>query len=126
MPGRAQQRGAKHDLDALRRLYLDQLEVLDVAAQQLQSAMDSAAGALDLIRAHVQDGGNISDFAGVVDPVPLRTEFGTAFGELERARHRGQQLMFRILQAEGRSTADIARAWGISRQLVSRLINEPL
>jgi hypothetical protein len=126
MPKRTRRRDASIDVDRLRQDYLEHLDVLDEAATKVRDAMDSAASALDVIRVHVRAGGNISDFAGLLDPIPLRNELSVALHDLERARHRGQQFMFRILQAEGRSTADIARVWGISRQLVSRLVNEPL
>lgn len=126
MPRRAHLSDDENDLEGLRRQYLDHLDVLESAAQHVRDVMDAAAGTLDVIRVHLRDGGNISDFGGVINPIPIRNDLGTALVELERARHRAQQLIFRILVAEGKSATDIARVWGISRQLVSRLLNEPL
>jgi hypothetical protein len=45
--------------------------------------------------------------------------------EVQAARHRAQQAQFKLAAAEGRTMAEIARAWGVSRQLVSRMVKEP-
>ena len=66
----------------------------------------------------------LSDLEHIVEPGLLRAAVSTAIIELERARHDAQRLLFLLLQAEGQSMTGIARTWGISRQLVSRLVNE--
>jgi hypothetical protein len=119
-------RATESDIEDLQSQYLEQLEVLGEAAKRVQEALESAAGAFSIVRNHVRHGGFISDFLGVIQPDALRASLTTSLDDLERARHRSQQLMFRLLQAEGKSMSEIARAWGISRQLVSRLINEDL
>lgn len=45
--------------------------------------------------------------------------------EVQRARHRAHQAGFKLAVAEGATMADIARDWGVSRQLVSRIVREP-
>lgn len=45
-------------------------------------------------------------------------------GDLERARGRARAAAFRSLHHAGLTHADIARMWGISRQLVSRGLND--
>ena len=113
------------ELDALRRRYLDALATLDEAHGHLRRALDDAASALHTVRDHIETGGRISDYANIITPAPLRASLTNALNDLERARHHAQRLLFRILETEGNTKSDIARAWGISRQLVSRLINEP-
>jgi hypothetical protein len=112
------------ELDAVSCEYLDALENLAAASEQVHQALDEAAQALLLIREHLERGGQVSDFTNDIHPAPLRTLLSTSLDNLERQRHKAQRLLFKILRNEGKSMAEIGRAWGISRQLVSRLINE--
>ena len=113
------------DLDSTRRQYFDALDALGEALSVLRTALNEGESALRTVRAHVEMQGKASDFVDVLHPAPMRAALGGALTEFERARHRSQRLLFRLLWAEGTSMSDVARAWGISRQLVSRLINEP-
>ena len=113
------------EIETLRRRFLGDLEVLGEAAARVHRSLDEAEGALTIIRDHVRQQGNISDFVERIDPIPLRFELSRSLDDLERARHTMQRHLFLLLISEGRSMSDIARAWGISRQLVSRLVNEP-
>jgi len=113
------------ELDPVSRAYLETLANLGVASEQVHEALNDAADALTLIRQHIERGGQVSDFANLIHPAALRTSLSTSLDNLERTRHQAQRQLFRILRNEGKSMAEIARAWGISRQLVSRLINEP-
>ncbi len=61
----------------------------------------------------------------VIEPQSLRASLGDSLAELERTRHDAQRLLFQLMHAEGLTLADIGRMYGISRQLVSRLVNEP-
>jgi hypothetical protein len=112
------------ELDVIRRQYLDTLDTLNVISKQVHQALNDAAAALTLVREHIEHGGMASDFTNLIQPQPLRASLSTSLDNLERARHRAQRLLFKILRDEGKTMSDIARAWGISRQLVSRLINE--
>jgi len=114
------------DLDLLRRELLDELETLGTKAAHVHQALDDAAAAFNAVRAHVNTGGSFSDLARHVDPKALRSTLSTSLDELERTRHQMQRLLFKVIHAEGMTMSDIARAWGISRQLVSRLLNEPV
>lgn len=113
------------DVDELRRRYLQTLDTLQAKGIQVRDALDEASAVLDFVREHVERGGEISDFAGTVDPKSLRASLSSSLDDLERARHRSQRVLFQILEAEGRSKSDIARVFGISRQLVSRMLHEP-
>jgi hypothetical protein len=113
------------EIEALRRQYLEGLDSLKTKYHQVRQALDDAAAALAQVRDHIEQGGLVSDFAVVLDPKSLRASMSTSLDELERTRHHVQRLLFRILEAEGQRKSDIARSWGISRQLVSRIIHEP-
>ena len=69
-------------------------------------------------------GGRLSDLEHIIDPRLLRASVSDGIVELERTRHEAQRLLFLLLQAEGQTMTTIGRVWGISRQLVSRLIHE--
>jgi hypothetical protein len=113
------------DLESTRRQFFDALDVASAALAALRTALDDGESALRTVRAHIEQRGKASDFSDVIHPAPLRANLSDALTDFERARHQSQRLLFRLLWAEGTSMSDIARAWGISRQLVSRLINEP-
>jgi hypothetical protein len=125
MSARRRQPATPKQVEALRRQYLADLEVLRASAERVHRALDTAAGALSVVREHVRGHGNVSDFLYEIDPMPLRGELSGSLDALERARHTMQRHLFLLLIAEGRSMSDIARTWGISRQLVSRMVNEP-
>ena len=111
--------------DELRTRYLASIEVLAQASDQVSDVLERSAQARDVVRRHVAQGGSLSDIEKFLDPEPLRASVSQAITDLERARHETQRLLFRLLHSEGRTMTDIGRTWGISRQLVSRLINEP-
>jgi hypothetical protein len=113
------------EIEALRRQYLEGLDSLKTKYHQARQALDDAAAALIQVRDHIEEGGLVSDFADILDPKSIRAPISTSLDELERTRHHVQRLLFRILEAEGQRKSDIARSWGISRQLVSRMIHEP-
>jgi DNA-directed RNA polymerase specialized sigma subunit len=109
----------------LRARYLASLDVLAGASDRVTDALRGAEEARAVVRRHLAEGGTVSDVEKFLEPEPLRASLSDAITELERARHESQRLMFRLLHSEGRTMTDIGRTWGISRQLVSRLINEP-
>jgi hypothetical protein len=64
--------------------------------------------------------------ATTVDVAGHRNAVSALMREIQAARHRAQRAQFKLAAAEGTSMADIARAWGVSRQLVSRMVKEPI
>jgi hypothetical protein len=111
--------------DELRARYLASLDVLGDASDCVADALRRGAEARDVVRRYMAQGATVSDIEKVIEPEPLRASLSHAITELERARHETQRLLFSLLHAEGQTMTDIGRTWGISRQLVSRLINEP-
>lgn len=54
----------------------------------------------------------------------VRERLTDAVVELEAARSHARSEMFRALMLEGHSIGQIARMWGISRQLASRIVRD--
>jgi hypothetical protein len=119
------QNGAMSDIDDLRTRYLAAIDAVQDAAGRTITALQDAQTAREVAREVVLQGRPISDLEHVIHPQPMRAALSDSLAELERARHDAQRLLFQLLQAEGQTLADIGRMWGISRQLVSRLVNEP-
>ena len=88
-------------------------------------ALQATLDAREVTREVVQRGRPLGELHNVIKPQELRAAVAKALGELERTRHDAQRLLFQLLHAEGQTMAEIGRMWGISRQRVSRLVNEP-
>ena len=108
-----------------RARYLVAMEAVAEASDRMIDALRDAQQARGIVREHMAEGGRLSDLEHIIDPGALRASVSSGIVELERTRHEAQRLLFRLLQAEGQTMTNIGRMWGISRQLVSRLINEP-
>jgi DNA-directed RNA polymerase specialized sigma subunit len=115
----------QRQLAALRRDLLAELKHLRIKADEVHRALDDAAAAYLVVRDHIRKKGMASEFVGLLDPASLRSRLSDSLSDLEHERHLTQRVLFRLLVAEGMSMSDIARGWGISRQLVSRIVNEP-
>jgi DNA-directed RNA polymerase sigma subunit (sigma70/sigma32) len=113
------------ELSELRRRYADALTTVEQASERTVSALDEIRRTWDVARDLIASGRPLVHLEQVIDPSPLRARLGEALAELERTRHDAQRLLFQLLHAEGQTLADIGRTYGISRQLVSRLVNEP-
>jgi hypothetical protein len=111
-------------LEHLRVSYLAALDQFDRCAQEMRAALDEASDASGAVRAHVEAGRPARDVTRRVAPDQLRTRLSAAAVELERARHQGQTLWFAMLVEEGLTKAEVGRAFGISRSLVSRMLND--
>jgi CRP-like cAMP-binding protein len=108
----------------LREELLQSFKELKEASDRLHEALNAGAGSYSVVRTLLEDGRAISELTDMIDPAPLRIALVESTTGFERARHRTQRLLFQLLRTEGKTNADIARKWGISRQLVSRLVNE--
>jgi DNA-directed RNA polymerase specialized sigma24 family protein len=113
------------DIDELRTRYLAALDAVQAATERTISALQDTQQARGIAREAALQGRPVSELENVVHPQVLRASLSDALAELERTRHVTQRLLFLLLQAEGQTLADIGRMWGISRQLVSRLVHEP-
>jgi len=108
----------------LREEYLVAHDAVQRASEQATRALADACNGREVTRDLVVSGKPLRDLKGLFEPL-LRAAVSDALTELERSRHDVQRVLFRLLHAEGWTLADIGRSYGISRQLVSRLVNEP-
>jgi hypothetical protein len=113
------------ELSELRRRYVDALATVEHASRRTVDALEEAHRGRDVVRELVESGRPLVDLEQLLDPSPMRAGLAEALADLERTRHDAQRLLFQLLHSEGQTLADIGRTYGISRQLVSRLVNEP-
>jgi len=66
----------------------------------------------------------VHEIMGQIGVGELRADLVERLTRFEEARHRMRMACFRLSLTEGLSIGAIARLWGISRQLASRLVNE--
>jgi DNA-directed RNA polymerase sigma subunit (sigma70/sigma32) len=113
------------DVETLRTRYVESLDALEHASGRTVAALEDARESRVLARHFVHEGRPLAELEREIEVQPLRASVSDALSDLERARHETQRLLFQLLHAEGQTLADIGRTFGISRQLVSRLVNEP-
>jgi len=109
----------------LRRDVLAALDELDAATEESGRLFVRLRTQAHQLRPQIEREAKVSDLTHSVRISDCRGAVSQALTRVEKARHQFQRAMFRLAAAEGSSLADIARAWGISRQLVSRMTKEP-
>jgi len=108
-----------------RQEVIDSLEELKAAAAKLRASLSRLEERVERGRQLLREGGAIADLPRVAHVMEERAAVNAAMAEMQQARHRSQRSMFLLAVEEGFSLAEIARTWGISRQLVSRMTKEP-
>lgn len=109
----------------------NQPETLVQSVEQLATAIEAAietltldhAVALSLIEG-LRSEATIEAIANSNNMAAVRERMTDSLLELEAARSRARAELFRALLREGSSIGQIARLWGISRQLASRIVRE--
>jgi len=74
----------------------------------------------------LESGRSMHEIALMINAAEARSVTSGLIREVQGARHRSHQAAFKLAVAEGSTMAEIAREWGVSRQLVSRMVKEPL
>jgi DNA-directed RNA polymerase specialized sigma24 family protein len=108
----------------LRRDVLTALDELDAATRESGRLFDRLRTQAHHLRPQLERGAKASDLTHSLRISDCRGAVSEGLTRIEKARHQFQRAMFLLAAAEGASLADIARAWGISRQLVSRMTKE--
>jgi DNA-directed RNA polymerase specialized sigma24 family protein len=109
----------------LRHDVLLALRELDAAAEESGRLFDRLRSQTQYFREQIEREVNAFDLTFSLSISDHRGAVSGALTRLAKARHQFQRAMFLLAAAEGASLADIARSWGISRQLVSRMTKEP-
>jgi PAS domain S-box-containing protein len=95
-------------------------DALTEASRRIEQEQELLVEVLSDLRAGVP----FSETVHRVDMGEGRESLTTAFAGMEVTRRQARVHMFRALLAEGYSIGEIARSWGVSRQLASRLLRE--
>jgi hypothetical protein len=109
-------------IDSLRAAAVSDLDLLLESAAALRAELRGFETALRKVRRHLARGGPAADLHRVLDIVTARESLTSAAGVFQTIRHTSRISIFRVQAAEGLSVGAIARDWGLSRQLVSRLL----
>lgn len=111
---------------ALRQNVVADLLELENAVSVLRAKLSLLETRVERARLHLAAGGPAADLPRVAHVMESRAEVNAALAEVQQTRHRSQRSLFLLAVEEGFSLAEIARTWGISRQLVSRMTKEPV
>jgi hypothetical protein len=79
---------------------------------------------LGRVSRQVEQGALVHEMMRKIGVSELRADLVDRLTRFEEARHTMRVACFQLSHTEGLSIAEIARLWGISRQLASRLVNE--
>jgi hypothetical protein len=109
---------------ARRQSVIKDLAGLEEAAATVRASLAQLEDRVSLARRHLENGGPAADLPRVAHVMEERAAVNAALAEMQQARHRAQRSLFLLAADEGFSLAEIARTWGISRQLVSRMTKE--
>jgi DNA-directed RNA polymerase specialized sigma24 family protein len=109
---------------SVREDVVDALHELEGTVSTLRAKLLQLETRVERARHHLEGGGAAADLPRVAHVMESRADVNAAMGDLQRARHRSQRSLFLLAADEGFSLAEIARTWGISRQLVSRMTKE--
>lgn len=107
-----------------RQSVIKDLAGLEEAAATVRASLAQLEDRVSLARRHLESGGPAGDLQRVAHVMEERAAVNAALAEMQQARHRSQRSLFLLAVDEGFSLAEIARTWGISRQLVSRMTKE--
>ncbi len=111
-------------IEALRGDAVTDLDLLMQSAAALRAQLRIFETALRKPHRLLDRGGPTADLHKAIDIISVRETLTQAAVDFEAARHASRLSIFRLQLAEGMSLGAIARAWGFSRQLVSRMLKE--
>jgi hypothetical protein len=114
-------RGGRADL---LRECLDALDDLEVAEAVLRAQMLRLQSTIRESRRFLLAGGLSTGLPELTNVTQHRAANDEALRGFEAARLRSQHAFYRLGAEDGMSAAELGRTWGVSRQLVSRVLNQ--
>ena len=108
----------------LRRPAADGIEELIGATSVLRSELNAHEATCRKVLDEVRVDHEITGVLPEVQADTWRSAVTDAIRGFEAARHRVRLLLVAIEVEEGRSIGEVARSWGVSRQLASRWVQE--
>lgn len=109
--------------EALRAQALAALDEFIQATADARDDLSSFQAALEKNRTFLGEGGRAADMPALFDIPTLRSSLTDVLERVEQTRMASRRTLWRLQISEGKSIADIARSWGLSRQLVSRALS---
>lgn len=100
------------------------IEQFDGALARMSDTLENERQSMRTVRIGLDAGHGLSASLDVDGVSAERDNLTTAIVDLEGARRAIRVQMFRALMSEGKSIGEIARIWGISRQLASRILRD--
>ena len=100
------------------------VQELIAAVTAARAEMRRAEQALRRVVGRIENGETVESLIILRPPAEKRKAFLESLEEVHRTRHTVRQRVFAHAQQRGVTVADLARAWGISRQLASRYLKE--
>ena len=116
--------GSPTDDEQLRAQAVQQADELIAACVALRADLRAYESVVRKVRTQTARGPAQNAVGGVADFVDVRTRLSDGIAMLEQCRRRWRSSLFHYQADGGMSLAAIARDWGFSRQLVSRLFND--
>src|SRR4051812_17185672 len=107
-----------------RDLALAGLREFQQEAASLRHSLRSYETALNRVCRRIERDDVLHEAMEKVGLSDLRVDVVERLTSFEMARHRMRVACFRMSLSEGLSMTEVARLWGISRQLASRMVNE--
>jgi CRP-like cAMP-binding protein len=108
----------------LQRECLDALDDLESTMAALRDQMRRLQTTLRKSRRFLEAGGAATGLSELTNVAELRAADDKALRDFEAARLRAQHALYRLGAEDGVSAAEIGRVFGVSRQLVSRILND--
>ena len=111
-------------LEAMRADVIRSLHELEEAIVATRTQLRFMENLMRRARRLMESGRGATEVARLANAAQARANTSQIIRDVQAARHRAQQAQFKLAAAEGASMAEIARDWGVSRQLVSRMVKE--
>jgi aryl-alcohol dehydrogenase-like predicted oxidoreductase len=113
-------------MELLREESIVSMRELEESIVRMRNQLKWLETALRRSRRMLESGRLAGEMATTADLAGGRRATSVLMHDIQAARHRALRAQFQLAAAEGSSMADIARVWGVSRQLVSRMVKEPM
>ncbi len=112
-------------MQALRNDAIQMARELEEAVVRTRNQLKFMETFVRRARKMIESGRPAMEIANLTNAANARHATAEIIREVQAARYRAQQAQFKLAAAEGSNMAEIARCWGVSRQLVSRMVKEP-
>jgi DNA-directed RNA polymerase specialized sigma24 family protein len=111
------------DMETERMAAVERIEVVLEASKQARQAVRQAETAYLRFARRMEAGSSVHDAFTALRVGDLRKDLNDHLEALEHARHEARRAIIALGVSEGLSLGELARMWGVSRQLVTRLAN---